>query len=266
VLVGDAGLAITRGRPPTSHIIKKPIPEIAGMVANEAFCLALASEAGLDAAPATPIRAGEQEALLVERYDRFRADGEDIRRIHQEDFCQALGFLPEQKYESEGGPGIAACAALLREHSAAPAADLLAFFDALIFNLLIGNADAHSKNYSLVLEGDVSPRLAPLYDLLSTRVYGRRLGRKMGMKSGGEYRPDWIRGRHLERLAQELGISAPMTRTRVKELALRAVDSIDRARARLPEPWQGDEVIDGIEEVVRESAERLARAAAEPAT
>jgi serine/threonine-protein kinase HipA len=234
------------------------------MVVNEAFCMALAGEAGLTVAEAMPIRAGDQEGLLVTRYDRVRVD-EDVTRIHQEDFCQALGFLPEQKYEADGGPGVAACATLLREHAAAPAVDLFGFLDALVFNLLIGNADAHAKNYSLLLEGDRSPRLAPLYDLLCTRVYGVRLGRKMAMKYGGEYRFDRIRGRHLDRLAGELGLSPARTRTRIEGLADRVVGSATGARARLPVAWQGDEVLDGIEEVVRESARRLARAAAEPA-
>jgi serine/threonine-protein kinase HipA len=265
VLVGELGLGITRGQPPTSHILKQPIPDVEGMVANEAFCMALAREAGLSAATATPIRAGGREALLVERYDRARDEDNVVHRVHQEDFCQALGFLPEQKYESDGGPGVAACASLLRAHSAVPAADLLAFLDALVFNLLIGNADAHSKNYSLILEGERSPRLAPLYDLLSTRVYGHRLGRKMGMKYGGEYRPDWIRGRHLDRLAGALGISAPVARKRGAELARRVADATEAARAGLPDPWRAAAVIDGIEAVVREQSERLATAAAEPA-
>jgi serine/threonine-protein kinase HipA len=99
------------------------------------------------------------------------------------------------------------CASLLRSSSAAPAVDLFRLLNALIYNLLIGNADAHARNYSLLLEGSETPRLAPLYDLLSTRVYGWRFGRKMAMKYGGEYRPERIRGRHLDRLAADLGIA-----------------------------------------------------------
>ena len=264
VLAGGGGLGITRGDPPSTHIVKRPAPDIDGMVANEAFCMTLASEAGLTAAEAKPIRAGDQEGLLVTRYDRLRA-GDVVHRLHQEDFFQALGYLPEQKYESEGGPGVKACATLLREYSAAPAVDLFAFLDALVFNLLIGNADGHAKNYSLLLEGDGSPRLAPLYDLLSTRVYGRRFGRRMAMKYGGEYRFDRIHGRHLERFAGDLGISAPLARVRIGEFAERVAGNLAAARSRLPEAWQGEEVIDGIEEVIEEAAQRLASAAAEQA-
>ena len=89
-------------------------------------------------------------------------------RLHQEDFCQALGLVPGVKYENEGGPDVADCARLIHRHSGAPARDIIAFLDALLFNFLIGNNDAHSKNYSLLLDGPGAIRLAPLYDLLST--------------------------------------------------------------------------------------------------
>jgi serine/threonine-protein kinase HipA len=264
ILVRDGQVGITRGQPPSTHIVKTPPPGLSGMVANEAFCMALANEAGLTVAEAKPIRADGQEGLLVTRYDRTGEDGA-VRRIHQEDFCQALGFLPDQKYEADGGPGIEACATLLRENSAAPAVDLFEFLDALVFNLAIGNADAHSKNYSLMLEGEGAPRLAPLYDLLSTRVYGRRFGRKMAMRYGGEYRFDRIRGRHVDRLAGELGIAPAMVRRRVGDMVDRVRVSTDGARAGLPNGWQDEEMIDSIEGVVADATERLAAAAAEPA-
>lgn len=266
VLVDDARLGITRGRPPSSHIIKKPDLEFPELVVNEAYCLTLARESGLDAAAATPIAPDGQEGLLVERYDRRRPDGEvEVRRIHQEDFCQALGFLPEQKYEGETGPGVAECAALLRARSAAPGPDLLAFLDALLFNLLIRNSDAHSKNYSLLLDGSDAPRLAPLYDLLSADVYGGRYGRKMAMKYGGEYRPRYIRGRHLERLAGDLKMSARLVRSRADDLAERTVTARDAARMQLPEEWRERPLLDEIFTTVGDSAEGLRRAAVEPA-
>jgi serine/threonine-protein kinase HipA len=264
VLVAEGVIGITRGDPPSTHIVKTPAPDIDGMVANEAFCMALAREIGLGAAATKPIRVGGREGLLVTRYDRV-AEGGAVRRVHQEDLCQALIRLPEQKYEADGGPGVGECADLLRRHSAAPAVDLFALLDALAFNFAIGNGDAHSKNYSLLLEGERAPRLAPLYDLLSTRAYGRRFGRKVAMKYGGEYRFDRIRGRHVERLARSLGISDSMARTRIDDLCARTIEAMPAARLGLPEAWQGEAVLDGIEDVVRDSAGRLRQAAAEPA-
>lgn len=263
VLCEDDRIGITRGRPPSTHIIKKPVAELQEMVANEAYCLALAAESGLSAASATPLAVGDQEGLLVRRYDRRQLDSEEVARIHQEDFCQALGVIPDLKYQAEGGPDIAACARLLREHTSAPAVDLIAFLDALLFNLLVGNTDAHGKNFSLLLDGDSAPRLAPLYDLLSARAYWP-FKRKMAMKYGGEYRGDRIRGRHLDRLAGELEISAAGVRRRAREIGNRVAAAAPNARERLPSPWGEAELLDSIDGLVAETAEELRRAADEP--
>lgn len=262
ILRQDDRIGITRGRPPSTHIIKMPPPEIPGLVANEAYCMALARSIGLQVATAEPLRAGGLEALLVERYDRVR-HGSEVQRIHQEDFCQATGRRPEMKYESEGGPGVAECGELIRAHAGAPGAGLLKFLDALLFSLLIGNADAHSKNYSLLLEGSSAPRLAPLYDLLSTRVYGRRLGRKMAMKYGGEYRPDRIRGRHLDRLGDDLGIASRRVRGHANEIAERSLAHREAVREGLSAPWRDHPIIAAIDEIVIEFADLLRRAADE---
>ena len=248
VLLDNGRVGITRGHPPSTHILKVPPRELSELVANEAYCMALAGETGLTVAPATPVRAGLQ-----------------VRRLHQEDLCQAAGRPPEAKYESEGGPGVAECGGLIRAHAAGPGAELLRFLDALLFNVLIGNADAHSKNYSLLLEGPGAPRLAPLYDLISTRAYGRRFGRKMGMKYGGEYRPDRIRGRHLDRLGDALGIAHRRVRKHAEDIATIAVRSREAARERLEDPWRQDPTIDSIDETVERFAEVLGGAAAEPA-
>jgi serine/threonine-protein kinase HipA len=262
VLWGEKGIGITRGHPPSTHIIKKPAPELAAMVANEAYCLALADQAGLEAAEALPLREGTQEGLLVTRYDRHEEADGTVRRVHQEDLCQALGILPEQKYQAEGGPDVAAAAKLIRERASAPAVDLLAFLDALLFNLLIGNTDAHGKNYSLLLEEDGGRRLAPLYDLLTARPYWP-FERKMAMKYGGEYRADRIRGRHLDRLADDLGIARRTVRGRVVELGERVLAAREAARERVPAPWGEAELIDRAEAFTAEVAADLRKAAAE---
>ena len=262
VLLKDEAIGITRGRPPSTHIIKVPPSQLPGLVANEAYCMALAKEVGLTVATVEPLRAGDREALLVERYDRFR-EGSRVRRLHQEDFCQATARPPDAKYESEGGPGVAECGALIRAHAAGPGAALLRFLDALLFNILIGNADAHSKNHSLLLEGPGAPGLAPLYDLISTRAYGRRFGRKMGMKYGGEYRPDRIRGRHLDRLGDDLGIAHRRVRRHAEDIAVTALRSRTVARERLGDPWREDPILDPIDETVELFAGVLGAAAAE---
>ena len=183
VLFDGRRIGLSRGRPPSTDIVKAPIPGVFEPVANEAFC-GTAAAVGLDVAAATPRSAAGQEYLLVHRYDRDEAARPD-GRIHQEDFCQALGLVPAVKYENEGGPKVADCAGLISRHSAAPARDIIAFLDALLFNFAIGNNDAHSKNYSLLLDGNGAVRLAPLYDLLSIAVI-EGASRALAMRYGGE--------------------------------------------------------------------------------
>lgn len=231
-VIFDGGeVSITGGEPPSTHIIKLPIRGFEDTVANEGYCLALAAASGLDAVAgrprvARPLASADDALepipfLQVTRYDR--TPGLRAGRIQQEDFCQALGRPPELKYEAEGGPSVADCAGLISRHSAVPARDRLAFADALLFNVAVGNHDAHSKNYSLILEGDDAPRLAPLYDLVSTAVYPG-LTRRLAMRFGGENRPEYIRPRHLERMASDLGMRPVGLRRRADDLCER-IDS-----------------------------------------
>lgn len=196
---------------PSTHILKPPARELEGIVENEAFCMALAARVGLPV-PKTSIRRNRHVLLVVERYDR-RKKGDQIIRLHQEDICQALGILPEQKYEAEGGPSLKSCADLLKRVSTRPAADLANLLRWTVFNVVIGNADAHAKNIS-ILYTERGPRLAPFYDLVSTRVYSE-INDKYAMRIGGEKRPGKIFDRHWERLANDLSLKwSYVSRTR----------------------------------------------------
>ncbi len=120
---------------------------------------------------------------LVQRYDRvYGADG-SLERLHQENFCLALGVPPEMKYEAEGGPGFRECFQLVEQWSDEPIVDSLLLLDWVLFNCLIGNANSHAKNLSWLYAGGAI-RLAPFYDLLSTAVY-ERVNNKLAMKLGG---------------------------------------------------------------------------------
>ncbi len=220
VVVRDGRIGIPLGRTPSTHIVKTPIARFDDTVANEAFCLELARSLGLSAASAEIREAGGQEFLLVERYDRRHAADGQVERIHQEDFCQALAIPPQLKYESEGGPGLADCFGVLLAASTELGVDRLALVDAVTLNFLLGNHDAHGKNFSLLL-ADAGVRLAPLYDLVSTAVYAG-LDRKLAMAIGGEYRPDYVRRRHVDRFADQTRLGPAATRRRMVRLAERA--------------------------------------------
>ena len=148
VRLDDGKISIPRGSAPSSHVLKPAIDTYEGVVFNEAFCMALAHACELNAAPVEIGKIEDIDYLLAERYDRIREEGGNIRRLHQEDFCQALGIPSDIKYQSEGGPSLPDCVALVRDASSAPAPDLIALLDAVIFNLLIGNHDPHAKRRS----------------------------------------------------------------------------------------------------------------------
>jgi serine/threonine-protein kinase HipA len=261
VLFDGRRVGLTRGNPSSTDIVKAPIPGVVDPVANEAFCMRLAATASLDVARAEPRSADGHEYLLVHRYDRAELAGPD-GRLHQEDFCQALGLVPAVKYENEGGPNVADCAQLIHRHSDAPARDIIAFLDALVFNFLIGNNDAHSKNYSLLLDGPGAIRLAPLYDLLSIAVI-EGASRNLAMKYGGEKRVHYLRGRHLHRLAGELSVNPTLVERRTGAMLERVLAASEHARHSLPGDFQDRPVLDQIGELIGERSARLRKALAE---
>lgn len=211
------------GTAASSHIIKPAIENLDGTVENEAFCMALARAVGLDVPDSFIHEHGGMRVFVIKRYDRVPA-GNGIRRLHQEDFCQALRIPPEYKYETEGGPSLADCFPLIRRVSTRAGKDVLALLDWVLFNYLVGNSDSHGKNVSLLLLTD-GPRLAPFYDLLSTRIYSHYgVAAGLAMKIGGESDPLAIRWEHWERLAGEASIKPGLVRSRLLAMAKKMRD------------------------------------------
>ncbi|MEI7668736.1 MAG: type II toxin-antitoxin system HipA family toxin [Pseudomonadota bacterium] len=201
---------------PSTHIIKPAIAHFTGLVFNEYLCMQLAKKIGINTANVEIGNVCGIDYLQVERYDRkILNKSDELMRIHQEDFCQALGIIPENKYQNEGGPSLKQCFALLRSVSSVPVRDLQALLDAVIFNVLIGNNDAHGKNFSLLYNGET--RLAPLYDLVCTRYY-HELSAKLAMKIDREYLPDKLTAKHFELLAGDIGFAKQMLKRRTTEL------------------------------------------------
>ena len=225
----DKGVvSLTKGYVPSSHILKPPMEHFSNTVENETFCMQLAKKMGLNV-PEVTLLQKEKPLYLIERYDRTRnAEGEMVR-VHQEDFCQSLGVAADMKYENEGGPSLKACFQLIRDHSVNPIADVKALLQWTIFNYLIGNADAHGKNISILFTKQ-GPRLAPFYDLLSTAIYPN-LSSKVAMKIGGEYRPDWIAVRHWEQLANDIGVNTKIIHQNLKKMSEKIIVEAEALKA-----------------------------------
>ncbi len=164
----------TWGRPvdgtPSTHIVKPEMARYPGMVENEAFCMTIAKRLGLRVADIEIIDIGSRRLLSVARFDRIVHRDGSVERIHQEDFCQALGMLPDHKYQYQGGPSFRRIADSLSEF--ADQDSLRDLVKAMTLNTLVGNGDAHGKNFSVVHSPSGALSLAPLYDVVSTLHYG----------------------------------------------------------------------------------------------
>jgi serine/threonine-protein kinase HipA len=268
VVVKDGRVGLTMGRTPSTHILKTAIERLDDTIVNEAFCLTLGARLGIESAVAVPHRVAGREFLLVERYDRG-VDAQGIVRLHQEDFCQALGVPTQRKYQSEGGPSLADSFALLRSATAVPASEIRKLVDDVALSFLVGNHDAHGKNYSLLyLPGSANAVLAPAYDVLSTAAYWRRhnLTRKMAMSIGGEYRPDYVKPRHLDRMLEEANLGAAATRRLLRRHAERAPGAAREVRNELVEAGWDAPVLGEILDAVDQRAKWLAEIAAPTAS
>jgi serine/threonine-protein kinase HipA len=232
---------------PSTHILKPASGHYNGIVDNELLCMKLAHVIGL---PTPAVARGEVEGieyLLVERYDRVKIEDQPLERLHQEDFCQALGIVSTNKYQNEGGPSLRQCFQLLRDAGSFPVVDIVRLLDAVIFNFLIGNHDAHGKNFSLLYRQNKAQArvtsLAPFYDLICTDYYPD-LSKKMAMKIGGEYDSEKVYPGQFERFADEGNLNKPMVRRRVLSIA-------QEIQASLPEVTPEHPVGIGVAALIR---------------
>ena len=260
VVVGrDGKVGLPRGDTPSTHILKpRPSlrtrsgrPAFPDHVVNEAFCLTLARHCGIEAATPELRRVGAEEVLVVERFDRS-VEGDRVLRLHQEDVCQALGVDPLRKYQADGGPSAADVVRLLRSRSTRAAQDVLAFIDRLVLVVTIGNADAHAKNHSLLLEpGRI--RLAPAYDVVCTAVYPSIAG-TLAMAIGDQYQADQVTPRHWAQLLVGCGLDTMALRRRMARLAEALADNAEPVAHDLRDQGGGGQILDAIVATIQRRA------------
>lgn len=256
VVLVDGAVALPVPGQPTTHILKPPIGRFSATTENEAYVMRLAAAVGLDVASVEARTVRDRTFLLIQRYDRSLHGDGVVRRLHQEDFCQALGVPPETKYANEGGPTFSACFGLLRRVAARPAVDLLKLLDAAIFNLIAGNADAHGKNFSILYESH-GARLAPLYDLLATVAYPD-LSPKLAMKIGKRATLEEMDEKGWAAFAAEAGLGLPLVRRRVTELSADVGARAEMVAHTLLQPGLDAAALSRFVVLVRHRAERCA--------
>ncbi len=204
----------------STHLIKPENKDWNSLVVNEYFCMSLANHLDFMVAPVQLIKIKDKTALLIRRYDRTELGFKEKKdRIHQEDFCQLLGYTSDRKYQKENGPTFKDCFKFIKENTELRYAG--EFIRMLIFNYLIGNCDAHAKNFSVlhipitrtagakfinkpwIWENRVY--LAPFYDLVSTDAYDN-LSKEMAMKIGSTWNLNEIQKADFYKLATENGV------------------------------------------------------------
>ena len=256
VVLVDGRIALPAPGQPTTHILKPPIARFPATTENEAFAMRLAARIGLDVARVEPYVVAGRPCLLVTRFDRRPGPDGAVRRLHQEDFCQALGVVADRKYAGDGGPGFRQCFELVRRACSRPAVEVLKLLDAAIVQVLLGNADAHGKNYSLLHRGG-GVELAPLYDLLSTVAYPD-LSPRFAMRVARRGTLEELRRGDWDRFARDAGLGAPIVRRRVRELAGLALERAGAGADELAVPGSDQDALAGFAARIADRARRLA--------
>jgi serine/threonine-protein kinase HipA len=256
VAVGDDGrICIPMNGSPSTHILKPDSPRLPGGVQNEAFCLTLARRMRIPTPKVTTGRAGKRSYLLLKRYDRTDVGGR-CRRLHQEDYCQALGKPPSAKYESNQigirGPTLKDMFDITRLHMAPT--EIVRLLDMVILNVLACNSDAHAKNYSIVIRaGNAS--LAPMYDIMCGEVW-ENVTKNLAQKIAGVSRGDQLKRAHWQQFARECGLNPRQVIDRVDALAKSAIAEAELAASEVGAMPAGNHV---VLNQTRQAVERRAR-------
>jgi serine/threonine-protein kinase HipA len=223
VAVDNTGrICIPMNGSPSTHILKPDSARFQGSVQNEAFCLTLAKRLKIPTPKITTGRAGKRTYLLLQRYDRI-VIGDRWRRLHQEDFCQALGKPPSAKYESNQtgipGPTLKDMFDVIRRFMSST--DVVRLLDMVVFNVLACNSDAHAKNYSIIIRGN-GASLAPMYDIMCGDVW-ENVTKNLAQKIAGKNRGDNLQARDWQMFACECGLNPRQILERVSALASSAL-------------------------------------------
>ncbi len=222
----------TWGRPvggtPTTHILKPEIRGYPHTVDNEAFCMRLAKHLGLKVAEVETTTIAGRHLIVVTRYDRKVEASGAVERLHQEDFCQASGTPPHNKYQEDGGPSLRQIAGILQ---ATDPDGLNALLSAVTLHVIVGNGDAHAKNFSLLHDQSGTIRFAPLYDVMSTLFYGDD---KLAMYIDNVHRTNRVTLDRLLNEAASWGLTRSRSTALVNDIMNAVPGAIERATEETP--------------------------------
>jgi len=241
---------------PTTHIIKVAHKRYPNLLENELFCMKLAKSL-LGTVDVQLREADGRKYLEIERYDRAWA-GTHIGRIHQEDFCQVLGVSARRKYQNDGGPKIRDCYNAILKYSSQAAADANKFVNQIVFNYLIGNTDAHAKNFS-ILHRNGRILLSPAYDLLSAEIYPEKdISREIAMTINGKGKYSAIGKKDFLALYEQLELNPKAALRLANDKFSKTIKVAESIREELNGGHlSGCEAYDAIIDIIKQRKERL---------
>lgn len=255
ILVKDGTYWLPKKESPSSHILKFELSDYRHLPAYETFTTLLADAIGLPVVDIQMRSIAGTHYALIERYDRYPLESSQIGRLHQEDFCQALGFGHERKYQEYGGPTFADCYRLVQDVSTDPANDVQYLLRWQIFNVLAGNSDGHAKNLSLLYRSDGEVRLAPFYDLVCTRAI-ERIDYHLAFSVDDERNPSIVLLKHWDALAQQCGLRPRFLQDQVHNVASMLVEKLLPTRERFESLYGEYAALQRIEQVVTKQCQR----------
>lgn len=264
VIVDSIGQIYLPGSQPSTHILKPPSDRFPALVENELLCMRAAQKAGIRV-PQTRLHTFvteegiERDCYVIQRYDRYITDSGDIHRLHQEDLCQITATVSARKYTQDGGPDFAALFKAVRQHTRPAALYQNELLRRLLFNLLIGNQDAHGKNFSF-LHTNAGIQLAPAYDLVCTLVYPE-LSDKFAMTLGTASRIEELNTDALDLFQQQTGISIKRQASVLRRFVTTALDCLHKEAEQVKEETFDDThpVLDRITQLAQRHGDMLQR-------
>ena len=255
ILLKDDDYWLPRKESPSSHILKFELSDYRHLPAYETFTTLLAKAIGLPVVDIQLCSIADTHYALIERYDRHPLENGQIMRLHQEDFCQALGFGHERKYQEDGGPTFADCYQLVQDISIDPANDVQHLLRWQAFNVLAGNSDGHAKNLSLLHQANGEIRLAPFYDLVCTRAV-ERIDYHLAFSVGDERNPGIVTLKHWDTLANQCGLRPQFLRNQVLDVAHGLLENLRPVRENFENLYGEYAALQRVEQIVTKQCQR----------
>ena len=254
------------GDVPSTHILKIELPSYPDNIIIEHLCMRALRSVGIPAAHTEVVQFGDERAICVARFDRYRSSDEEMHRRHQEDLCQATGTTSHQKQQWAGGPPPRKIADLLWGESDAADASVRRFADGLIANWVLLASDAHAKNYSVTLMGS-SARLAPLYDVCSEvpwRTDTEMPYIQMAMRSGDSFDASEMGVEEWAACAADLRLPVQEVLDRVEYLAAALPVAVVGAAEALTPEFRNNEHVERLIDVMQNRAGSCSSILAQP--